>query len=100
MKAFTTGFLLLTAFATNVCFASPQNAQAKADSTAQPTKQQINLGNGKTYPTSKLQFTNASKERLKDLPANTELYPVSNPYNSYNHDFQGTYTQQQNNRGK
>lgn len=100
MKALATGFLLLTAFVTNVCFASPQNVQAKTDSTAQPTKQQIILGNGKTYPTSKLQFTGASAQRLKDLPENSELYPVNNPYNSYNHDFQGTYPQQQNSGGK
>lgn len=100
MKALATGFILLTAFATNECFASPQNAQAKTDSIAQPTKQQIILGNGKTYPTSKLQFTGASVQRLKDLPDNSELYPVSNPYNSYNHDFQGAYPQQQNNGGR
>lgn len=97
MKTFATGFILLTAFAKSVCFASPQNTQAKTDST---TQHQITLGNGKTYPTSKLQFTGASVQRLKDLPDNSELYPVSNPYNSYNHDFQGAYPQQQNNGGR
>lgn len=99
MKKLATGLVLLFAMATNAGYAScvPENEKAK-QSTQQvntPTKQQVVLGNGKTYPTSKLQFTNASAQRLKDLPDSSELYPLSNPYNSYNHDFQGTYPPQQ-----
>lgn len=53
----------------------------------------VQTGANSFYPVNKLQFTEASRQRLNDLPKGSELYAVTNYFNSYDHDYLRQYSQ-------